>query len=409
MYLSNIVIVGNKSRQYANCMTSSTLEQANKTKRATDPKANIAVFASAGSGKTYLLVHRMLKLLLNGVEPAHILAITFTRKAASEMQERLMKILAEWASADDSILQKTLKDLSHPNDNVSIAKAKNLYEELLFAEHEIRITTFHAFCQDILKRFAIHAGIPAGFRVVETTHELKQEARKRLFKRAQSEDQQKLSQSLFKLLDHCNSVNNVHNVLDTFIDSRSDWWSFTESQKDSVAYADTRLRTYLFKEPFDYTELLNTLKPLINEYTTYLSLHPVKTNQQYCETLAIFLVESQPKKMHLDAIINVFLTNKFKKRKLKASKELEKNLGGQKMNRLLQLHDIVCEHLFRHIDEKKKQALYEFNQAWFYSGHKLVEEYQQLKFSQHTLDFDDFGVVHLFIIKSARKRYMGTI
>ena len=370
-------------------MTGSTLEQANKTKRATDPNANIAVFASAGSGKTYLLVHRILKLLLNGVEPAHILAITFTRKAAAEMQERLMKVLAEWASVDDAYLQKTLKDLSHPYDSASIAKARNIYEELLFAEHEIRITTFHAFCQDILKRFAIHAGVPAGFHVVESNSLLKQEARKQLFKRAQSEDQQNLSQSLFKLLDHCNSVNNIHQVLDTFIDSRSDWWSFTESQKDPVAHAEKCLYSYLFKQPFDYAEFISFLKPLVHEYNAYLSFHSTKTNQKNCETLSIFLEDSQAEIQHHDAIIKVYLTEKLEKRKLKASKKLEKNLGSEKMNRLLQLHDIICEHLLDYIDNKKKQDLYEFNQAWFYAGHQLIEEYQQLKFNQHALDFDD--------------------
>ena len=370
-------------------MTGSTLEQTNKTKCATDPNANIAVFASAGSGKTYLLVHRILKLLLNGVDPAHILAITFTRKAASEMQERLMKVLAEWASVDDAYLQKTLKDLSHPYDSASIAKARNIYEELLFAEHEIRITTFHAFCQDILKRFAIHAGVPAGFRVVESNFLLKQEARKQLFKHAQSKDQQKLSQSLFKLLDHCNSVNNIHHVLDTFIDSRSDWWSFTESQEDPIAHAEKCLHSYLFKQPFDYVEIISSLKPLIHEYNTYLSLHPTKTNQNNCETLSIFLENSQPELQHLDAIIKVYLTEKPEKRKLKASKELEKNLGSEKMNKLLQLHDIISEHLLDYLDNKKKQDLYEFNQAWFYAGHQLIEEFQRLKFNQHTLDFDD--------------------
>ncbi|MEJ2116345.1 MAG: UvrD-helicase domain-containing protein, partial [Gammaproteobacteria bacterium] len=59
--------------------TNSNKSRTVKTKLAINPEANIAVFASAGSGKTHLLVHRILKLLLSGVEPSHILAITFTR------------------------------------------------------------------------------------------------------------------------------------------------------------------------------------------------------------------------------------------------------------------------------------------------------------------------------------------
>ena len=370
-------------------MTGSNISHINKTQRATDPYANIAVFASAGSGKTYLLVHRILKLLLNGIEPAQILAITFTRKAAAEMQERLMKVLAEWASVDDSQLQKTLKDLSHSYDNVSISKARNLYEELLFAEHEIRITTFHAFCQDILKRFAIHAGVPAGFRVVETTFELKEEARKRLFKKAQSKDHIKLSQALFKLLQHSSSVNNVNQLLDTFIDSRSDWWSFTELQTDPVTFAGKCLHKKLFKKTFNLSDFLNSLRPFVEKYSVYLSQHPTDTNLRHCKNLTIFLQSTQLEEQHLDAIVNVYLTNEIKKRKLKTSKALEKNLGNEKMNKLLELHDIICEKLFDYLDNKKKQALYEFNRAWFFAGYTLVQEYQELKFQQHILDFDD--------------------
>ena len=136
---------------------------------------------------------------LEGVEPSNILAITFTRKAAAEMQERLMNVLADWASANDSALKSALKRLSHSNNDASITKARKLYEELLFAEYEVRITTFHAFCQDILKRFAIHAGVPAGFRVAETNDELKSEARKKLYALAQQKNQEQLSLSLIHI------------------------------------------------------------------------------------------------------------------------------------------------------------------------------------------------------------------
>ena len=232
-------------------MSQQPLDSANKTKRATDPFANVSVFASAGSGKAYLLVHRILKLLLIGVTPAHILAITFTRKAAAEMLARLMNVLSEWAAESDSQLKSILQALSHPYDDASIAKARKLYEELLFSEQEIRITTFHAFCQDILKRFAIHAGVPAGFHVIESNLEIKQEARKQLFKYAQFEDDDKLRQALFTLLQHCNSVNNIHLVLDAFIDSRTDWLSFTEQQTNPVAYAEQQLHSKLFAKSFD--------------------------------------------------------------------------------------------------------------------------------------------------------------
>ena len=146
---------------------------------------------------------------------------------------------------DDQQLELALQELSHPHDPSSISKARKLYEQLLFSESEIRITTFHAFCQDILKRFALHAGVPAGFHLIETTEELKQEARNRLYKIAQQSENSALSSALYELLRQCSTVNNLQTILDTFIDSRSDWWSFTENQEDPSGYANTCLKDFL--------------------------------------------------------------------------------------------------------------------------------------------------------------------
>ncbi len=359
-----------------------------KTALAINPQENIAVFASAGSGKTHLLVHRILKLLLSGIEPSHILAITFTRKAATEMQERLMKVLADWATAEDSQVKTILQSLSHPHDGASIAKARRLYEELLFSEYEIRITTFHAFCQDILKRFAIHAGVPAGFHVIENNDETKQEARKKLFRNAEQGDQE-LSKSLFTLLRHCNTVNNVNEVLDTFINSRSDWRSFTENQEQPDRYAYNRLKQLIFPNQHDTDSDINSLIPALEEYLTYLSAHKTKTYISYSGILSSVLEQGPIKNAHVNRITTIFFTSKMEKREIKASKTLEKSLGTEKVQAFISLHTSLCERISGHLDVLKKESLLEFNQAWFHAGHLLLVEYQKIKFSQHALDFDD--------------------
>lgn len=384
-----------KLQQYANRMAhqKSNLAKSNKsitdkTALAINPEENIAVFASAGSGKTHLLVHRILKLLLSGVEPSHILAITFTRKAAAEMQERLMKVLAAWASADESQVKTILQSLSHPHDGASIAKARKLYEELLFSEYEIRITTFHAFCQDILKQFAIHAGVPAGFRVVETNDELKVEARKKLFKTAQQGDQE-LSKALFSLLQFCSTVNNVNEVLDTFINSRSDWRSFTENQENPADYAHECLEKLIFPKQNEASKNLSPLTSALEEYLSYISAHKTKTYQSYCEILSSVLEHKQLESDQLETITPIFFNSKMEIREIKASKTLEKSLGAEKVQKFISLHDSLSEQISTYLDVLKKEKLLEFNQAWFYAGHQLLEEYQKLKFNQHALDFDD--------------------
>ena len=102
------------------------------------PRNNATVHASAGTGKTWLLVTRLVRLLLSGARPNGILAITFTRKAAAEMQERLGERLRELLEADDSRQAELFAMMGIPVEPESLARARRLYEELLFAEQPLR-------------------------------------------------------------------------------------------------------------------------------------------------------------------------------------------------------------------------------------------------------------------------------
>ena len=84
------------------------------TLQAADPGRNATVHASAGTGKTWLLVTRILRLLLAGARPDSILAVTFTRKAAAEMQQRVTERLRELMCADERSLDKMLDSDRHP-------------------------------------------------------------------------------------------------------------------------------------------------------------------------------------------------------------------------------------------------------------------------------------------------------
>lgn len=371
-----------KQQQYADLMTHSQPVQ--NQQRATDPNENIAVFASAGTGKTHLLVQRILNLLLNDVDPAHILAITFTRKAATEMRERLMKTLADWARYDDQQLKAELQKLVHPYKPDSMAKAKGLYEQMLFAQHDIRVTTFHAYCQDILKQFAIQAGVPAGFQITDTAAKLKQDACERLYQIAHQGTEPELANALFELLQHCGSVHNVNDLLITFIDSCNDWRSFTEDQTDPISYASNCLHTFLFSDQTkeDPCDILSKLRHDLKQYQSYL-------NQYASRSLSTMLANKNNVKELIQDIKPFFLTKKNEPRKLKSSKSLEKSLGQQGMLDFIRLHRDLCDVVIQQIDILRKEKLFAFNQAWFKAGQRLLNEYQDLKFSRHVLDFDD--------------------
>src|SRR3970040_1567409 len=133
---------------------------------ATDPNNNVVVHAAAGTGKTWLLTSRIIRLLLEGSDPGSILAITFTRKAAAEIHERVTGRLLEIAVSEEDRLAALLEELGVAPSRQACIAARELYEKHLNAIHALRTTTFHAFCQEILRRFPLESDVPPGFALV---------------------------------------------------------------------------------------------------------------------------------------------------------------------------------------------------------------------------------------------------
>src|SRR5206468_11842704 len=87
---------------------------------ASDPAASAWVAANAGSGKTHVLAQRVIRLLLDGVDPARILCITFTKAAAANMANRVFEALAKWTTLDDDSLDKAIRAISNVRPNATV-------------------------------------------------------------------------------------------------------------------------------------------------------------------------------------------------------------------------------------------------------------------------------------------------
>jgi ATP-dependent helicase/nuclease subunit A len=153
-------------------MTLSPLDEARlQQRRAADPDVSVFVTANAGSGKTTTLVDRVARLLLKEVEPGEILCVTYTKAAAAEMQARLFEKLGVWAVADDAALELELGKLdgSDPKGFTrdDLSSARRLFARALETPGGLKIQTIHAFCEKLLKRFPLEAGVSPGFRVLE--------------------------------------------------------------------------------------------------------------------------------------------------------------------------------------------------------------------------------------------------
>ncbi len=139
-----------------------------RQRQALDPSTTIWVEASAGSGKTKVLVDRCLRLLLDGTKPERLLCITFTRAAASEMANRLMQALQTWVAQTPTALETGLDALlgRHPKPE-EIARARSLLASVLDTPGGLKVQTLHSFCQSILSRFPLEAGVSPGFQALD--------------------------------------------------------------------------------------------------------------------------------------------------------------------------------------------------------------------------------------------------
>lgn len=143
----------------------------NPQTRAADPARSVFVTANAGSGKTSTLVSRVARLLLGGAAPSAILCVTYTKAAAAEMQARLFERLGKWAVMDDGELSEALAELDDSDpaalDPARLSEARRLFARALETPGGLKIQTIHAFCEKLLRRFPIEAGVSPRFTVLE--------------------------------------------------------------------------------------------------------------------------------------------------------------------------------------------------------------------------------------------------
>jgi ATP-dependent helicase/nuclease subunit A len=134
---------------------------------AADPARHVWVAASAGTGKTHVLTDRILRLMLDGSPPDRILALTFTKAAAAEMQNRLVKRMGDWLGYTDARLDAELAAMGVAPSAPLRARARALFAEALDVPGGLKVQTLHAFAQGLLAAFPLEAGLPPGFRALD--------------------------------------------------------------------------------------------------------------------------------------------------------------------------------------------------------------------------------------------------
>lgn len=202
---------------------------------ASDPRRSAWVAANAGAGKTHTLANRVTRLLLAGARPERILCLTYTKAAAAEMAGRLFDQLGRWSMLPDDALAKNIAEVgAETGGKEELRKARRLFADALETPGGLKIQTIHAFCQYVLMRFPLEAGVPASFRVLDerTARDLMAEARARVLERAGSGDTPRAAAIAYlathlsdfrleRILD--GALGSDRNKLDAFLARSDDW------------------------------------------------------------------------------------------------------------------------------------------------------------------------------------------
>jgi ATP-dependent helicase/nuclease subunit A len=355
-------------------------------RQALGPGASVVIEACAGSGKTWMLVSRIIRLLLTGVAPAQILAITFTRKAAQEMAARLRDWLRDLATADDEKVREFLRERAVPAGEIDglAPKARLLYEEFLTAQPSVTIATFHSWYLQLLRRAPLDAEVPGEFNLVEQTSALVDEAWE-LFAGGIQRDPVRAA-ALDNLFRGWGDFN-TRRSLTSFLHRRADWWAYTRGQDDPAAYALARIREEMRVAP--EADVIGELfsgafRRDLAEYTGLLARNTAG-DKEAAHALSV----DEAGKRRFEILRGVVLREDGTARARVSNATQIRRLGAAGDARFVELHARLGAQVQEACGRLAEQASYRFNEAALPCGVALLEAYQRVKAERQVLDYAD--------------------
>jgi ATP-dependent helicase/nuclease subunit A len=368
----------------------------NLTKAALDPARSVVVEACAGSGKTWLLVSRILRLLLAGAAPSSILAITFTRKAAEEMKARLMQWLEFLATANDADARQFLRERALQDGEIDalLPRARQLFTDVAFATPHIGISTFHGWFQQLLSAAPI--GMSASdATIAESESTLLHEAWLMLAESLNRDAKSPASEALNRLFAEW-GLHSTKAVLWNFVKRRAEWRAYAngslhvdatdDANPDLIEAALARWRDE-WRIDLDANPVEDWASNASVEASIRVIIRGVNTTPKMTEPALKWppILEAALKienaKQKFAGIRTAFLTLKDEPR-ANQSRWVEK-AGAQ------DYFQAVCASIYTVLDALTNREIYAYNRDALIAGTALLKKYEDLKTDQRAIDFAD--------------------
>ncbi|WP_433635029.1 UvrD-helicase domain-containing protein [Candidatus Profftella armatura] len=364
-----------------------------------NPKYSVIVEACAGSGKTWLLISRILHILLNGAKASEILAITFTNKAAKEILKRLMNLLKELSLSSDKKIEILLYERGISKKKILnfIPLARNLYQKLIIENQNLSIYTFHSWFAYLMQITPLFSKSIRGYKLIEFTGKIIENAYNQLITFVnKSKDKSIIKKSLITLYDFFGTSNeNIRKLLNAFIDKRVEWWILSRNNNNNAIEILRKLMGKDIISDARFSLWKNSSK--INEINIIVNL--LKKGSLINKKRALIIekiLSSNPSINNFSILSNQFFDKNGKLRSNLKTKDLKNELIKYfKNGELLSINkfDIkfkkIAEYLKKLLKRSKESSILSINKALFKLGNMYLNIYQKIKFKKRVIDFYD--------------------
>ncbi len=358
---------------------------------ASDPTASAWVSANAGTGKTHVLKLRVLRLLLAGTAPERLLCLTYTKAAAAEMSQRVFADLARWATISGSELDAQLQRLlGHSASADETNRARQLFARAIETPGGLKFQTIHAFCERLLQRFPLEAGVPPGFSILddEGADELLREAINSVLERA-TRNGAPLAQPL-RLAATFAAGDRFDDILREALAKRPWVEQFSRLQLvsgDAVDHARRVYRQALQAEGGSLNEIERSLANLLSDAElrrTIDALAQGTTSDQDASSRLAQVLAARSTRARIKGITDLFCTQSGELRASLMTKGLRGSFPD--VDALLSR----AQHRFSELrDHHRAHTLLEASVSLLQLADAVMQQYAEAKARRAALDFED--------------------
>jgi len=359
---------------------------------ALDPRRSVVVEACAGSGKTWLLVSRILRLLLAGAEPGQILAITFTRKAAQEMRARLEQWLRELARADDAGIIAFLEQRQVPAEAAAalVPAARGLFEQVLDARPGVTINTFHGWFLELLERAPIDEAAGA-LALADRTSPLLLEAWDAFVSGQARRPDEEPGRSFTWLVERYDLAG-AYSLCVSVWRRRAEWWAFTDGAADPVGAALAAIADGMSVSPDDDVAAMFTADAGLRDDMVLciegMVANATATDAEHAAKLEAALAATAASDA-LEWLRVAVLKQDGDRRKREVTGKLVKQMGAGRAQEFVDAQHRLADRAIAARDALAEQEMYRTQAAALRCGAALVDAYRRVLEARSQIDFTD--------------------